>query len=185
MAVEEALYEFRRPMHHTRSHSFASLASPRPSGASAVMMAILPVLSISTRAICTPAAVTALTARVTSCCRNVEGARATGAPHKAGRRDWERRPQSQGRAGAPRCTGEVHRGGCPGGELHKTLTRGAGLLWPGEVEPGVHPIAVSGECLHQLVGLESADHADEHGGDLKLSSPTLIPLHVAVPRLEP
>src|SRR5215475_11233949 len=89
MAVEEALYEFRRPMHHTRSHSFASLASPRPSGASTVMMAILPVLSISTRAICTPAAVTALTALVTSCCRNVEGARATGAPHKAGRRDWE------------------------------------------------------------------------------------------------
>src|ERR1700730_4117519 len=79
MAVEEALYESRRPMHHTRSHSFASLASPRPSGASAVMMAILPVLSISTRAICTPAAVTALTALVTSCCRNVEGARAMAA----------------------------------------------------------------------------------------------------------
>jgi hypothetical protein len=35
-----------------------------------------PVLSISTRAIPTPAAVTAFTARVTSCCRNVEGARA-------------------------------------------------------------------------------------------------------------
>src|SRR5215831_2664312 len=40
------------------------------------MMTILPALSISTRAICTPAAATALTALVTSCCRNVEGARA-------------------------------------------------------------------------------------------------------------
>jgi hypothetical protein len=40
------------------------------------MITIFPVLSISTRAICTPAAVTALTALVTSCCRNVEGGRA-------------------------------------------------------------------------------------------------------------
>ena len=39
------------------------------------MMTIFPDLSISIRAICTPAAVTALTALVTSCCRNVEGAR--------------------------------------------------------------------------------------------------------------
>src|SRR5262249_17768512 len=40
------------------------------------MITIFPDLSISMRAICTPAAVTALSARVTSCCRNVEGARA-------------------------------------------------------------------------------------------------------------
>src|SRR5713101_8262670 len=40
------------------------------------MMTILPALSISTRAICTPAAAAARMARVTSCCRNVEGARA-------------------------------------------------------------------------------------------------------------
>src|SRR5262245_29606517 len=38
-------------------------------------MVILPALSTSTRAIPTPAAATALTALVTSCCRNVEGAR--------------------------------------------------------------------------------------------------------------
>src|SRR5215831_11635931 len=40
------------------------------------MITIFPALSISIRAICTPAAVTAFTALVTSCCRNVEGARA-------------------------------------------------------------------------------------------------------------
>src|SRR5215472_16376319 len=40
------------------------------------MMTIFPDLSISIRAICTPAALTALTALVTSCCRNVDGARA-------------------------------------------------------------------------------------------------------------
>ena len=42
-------------------------------GSAAVIMTILPSLAISIRAICTPAAVTALTALVTSCCRNVEG----------------------------------------------------------------------------------------------------------------
>jgi hypothetical protein len=61
----------------TRSHSLTSVIPPGPPVASAVMITILPVLSISMRAICTPAAVTALTALVTSCCRNVEGARAT------------------------------------------------------------------------------------------------------------
>src|SRR5262245_47431106 len=40
------------------------------------MMTIFPDLSISIRAICTPAAVTALTALVTSCCLNAEGGRA-------------------------------------------------------------------------------------------------------------
>src|SRR4030095_2919125 len=40
------------------------------------MITIFPALSISVRAICTPAAVTALTALVRSACRNVEGARA-------------------------------------------------------------------------------------------------------------
>src|SRR5262249_26058705 len=38
-------------------------------------MMIFPALSISTRAMSTPAAATALSARVTSCWRNVEGAR--------------------------------------------------------------------------------------------------------------
>src|SRR5207245_324460 len=41
-------------------------------------MVILPALSTSTRAIPTPAAATARMIRVTSCCRNVEGARAIG-----------------------------------------------------------------------------------------------------------
>src|SRR5262249_36800217 len=76
MSIKQALHEFRWTAHHTRSHSFASVISPGGSVASAVMITILPVLSISIRAICTPAAVTALTALVTSCCRNVEGARA-------------------------------------------------------------------------------------------------------------
>src|SRR5262245_23262667 len=39
-------------------------------------MMILPALSISIRAISTPAAVTAFSALVTSCCRNVDDARA-------------------------------------------------------------------------------------------------------------
>src|SRR5262245_51673722 len=43
-------------------------------------MTIFPDLSISIRAICTPAAVTALTALVTSCCRNVDGAQAMATP---------------------------------------------------------------------------------------------------------
>src|SRR2546430_9118605 len=41
-------------------------------------MVILPALSTSTREIPTPAAATARMIRVTSCCRNVEGARAIG-----------------------------------------------------------------------------------------------------------
>src|SRR6516165_1103973 len=76
MAVDEAVNVFRQTAHHTRSHSFASIILPGWSGVLAVMITILPVLSISIRAICTPAAMTALTALVTSCCRNVEGARA-------------------------------------------------------------------------------------------------------------
>src|SRR5262245_30723618 len=59
-----------------RSHSLASVISPGRSVGSAVIITIFPVLSISIRAICTPAALTALTALVTSCCRNVDGARA-------------------------------------------------------------------------------------------------------------
>src|SRR5262249_31656593 len=76
VAVDEALHIFWRTAHHTRSHSLASVVSPGLSVGSAVMITIFPALSISIRAICTPAAVTALTALVTSCCRNVEGARA-------------------------------------------------------------------------------------------------------------
>src|SRR5262245_31633765 len=59
-----------------RSHSFTSLIVAGWSVVSPVIIMILPDFSISTRAICTPAAVTALTALVTSCCRNVDGARA-------------------------------------------------------------------------------------------------------------
>src|SRR5262245_1672434 len=66
-----------------RSHSFASLILPGWSGVLAVMITIFPVLSISTRAICTPAAATALTALVTSCCRKADGARAMTATGKA------------------------------------------------------------------------------------------------------
>src|SRR5262249_22987453 len=73
MTIGEGVNEGRQLQ--TRSHSFSS----RRSGSSSPLLAImtiLPSLSISTRAICTPAAATALTALVTSCCRNVEGARA-------------------------------------------------------------------------------------------------------------
>src|SRR5262249_21120016 len=76
VSINEAVHEFRQTAHHTRSHSFASVVSPDRSVGSAVMITIFPVLSISIRAICTPAALTALTALVTSCCRNVDGARA-------------------------------------------------------------------------------------------------------------
>src|SRR6516165_3133773 len=75
MSIYEPLHVFRRATHRTRSHSLASTISRDRPVVSAAMITILPVLSISTRAICTPAAVTALTALVTSCCRNVEGAR--------------------------------------------------------------------------------------------------------------
>src|SRR5262245_12129477 len=80
MPVYEPLHVFRRAPHRTRSHSFASTISLDRSIGSAGMITILPVLSISTRAICTPAAVTALTALVTSCCRNVDGARGISPP---------------------------------------------------------------------------------------------------------
>src|SRR5215467_15697909 len=80
MSVNEAVYIFGRTAHQMRSHSFASVISPSRSVGSAVMITIFPVLSISTRAICTPAALTALTALVTSCCRNVDGARAMATP---------------------------------------------------------------------------------------------------------
>src|SRR5262249_60184222 len=73
--VEEAMVLFGRAFHYMRSHSFPAVISAGWSVASTVMITILPVLSISIRAICTPAAATALTALVTSCCRNVDGAR--------------------------------------------------------------------------------------------------------------
>src|SRR5262245_37637009 len=75
MSIDEPVDEFRQTAHHTRSHSFASVVSPDCSVASAAMMTILPALSISTRAICTPAAATPLTARVTSHCRTMGGRR--------------------------------------------------------------------------------------------------------------
>src|SRR6516165_8096687 len=59
----------------TRSHSFASAFG---SLSAAVTIMILPSLATSIRAISTPAAIASRMARVTSCCRNVEGARAMG-----------------------------------------------------------------------------------------------------------
>src|SRR5262245_16730209 len=82
MPVHKAVYVFGRTAHQMRSHSFASVVSPGLSVGPAVMITIFPVLSISMRAICTPAAVTALTALVTSCCRNVDGARPILATHQ-------------------------------------------------------------------------------------------------------
>src|SRR5262249_29726583 len=76
VSINEAVHVFGQTAHHTRSHSFASVTLLSLSGSSAIMITIFPDLSISIRAICTPAAVTALTALVTSCCRNVDGARA-------------------------------------------------------------------------------------------------------------
>src|SRR5262249_52743072 len=85
--IYEALHVFRRATHRTRSHSFASVIASDFSVVSAAIITILPVLSISIRAICTPAAVTALTALVTSSCRNVDGAR----PMASYREAWLRR----------------------------------------------------------------------------------------------
>src|SRR5262245_57200062 len=75
MTIDEAVGEVRQTAHHTCSHSFASVASPDCSVASAATTQVLPALPTSTRAICTPAAASALSARVTSWCRNVDGAR--------------------------------------------------------------------------------------------------------------
>jgi hypothetical protein len=62
--------------HNTISGELAGCGSL--SDGSTIIKTILPLGSISTRAIPTPAATTALTALVTSACRNVEGARAMG-----------------------------------------------------------------------------------------------------------
>src|ERR1700732_162706 len=53
VAINKALHVLWRAPHETLSHSFASLPSPRGS-ATAVIMVILPALSISIRAISTP-----------------------------------------------------------------------------------------------------------------------------------
>src|SRR5262249_20426342 len=70
MTIEKAMNVFRQLQ--TRSHSFASAFG---SVSAAVTIMILPSLATSIRAISTPAAIAARIARVTSCCRNVEGAR--------------------------------------------------------------------------------------------------------------
>src|SRR5262249_39430926 len=57
MSVNEAVYVFGRTAHQMRSHSFASIILPSRSVGSAVMITIFPVLSISTRAMCTPAVI--------------------------------------------------------------------------------------------------------------------------------
>src|SRR5262249_40113825 len=67
------------------------------------IITIFPALSISTRAICTPAAATALTALVTSCCRNVEGARAMGPTEKSSYRRWSK-ADPRAYEGVPRIT---------------------------------------------------------------------------------
>jgi hypothetical protein len=61
MSVHKSVDVPRQPAHHTRSHSFASVILGLLAMSAVVS---LPVLSISTRAICTPAAATALTAFV-------------------------------------------------------------------------------------------------------------------------
>src|SRR5262245_60443536 len=71
--VDVSVNEFRQVPHHTRSHSFASGFG---SVSAAVTIMILPSLATSIRAISTPPAIAARMARVTSFCRNVEGARA-------------------------------------------------------------------------------------------------------------
>src|SRR6516162_4541930 len=73
MTIEKAMNVFRQLQ--SRSHSFASAFG---SLSAAVTIMILPSLATSIRAISTPAAIAARMARVTSCCRNVEGARAMG-----------------------------------------------------------------------------------------------------------
>src|SRR5262249_29453442 len=73
MSIDVAVHVLRQTAHHTRSHSFASAFG---SLSAAVTITILPFLSTSIRAISTPAAIAARMARVTSCCRNVDGARA-------------------------------------------------------------------------------------------------------------
>src|SRR4029453_3814114 len=73
--TNKALHVLLGPAHQMRSHSVPSSAPPFAASV-ATIMAILPVRSISILAIFTPAALVALMALVTSCCRNVEGARA-------------------------------------------------------------------------------------------------------------
>src|SRR6266540_4444621 len=75
-------------------------------------MVILPALSTSTRAIPTPAAATARIARVTSCCRNVEGARAMGVNKSAYEASLE---VIQPVAGRPECWPAVEEVGDVGG----------------------------------------------------------------------
>jgi hypothetical protein len=135
MTVHESMNIARKPQ--TRSHSFASAMLPSLSGWSAVMMTIFPDLSISMRAICTPAAVTALTALVTSCCRNVEGARAmvstreafslAGNPVSGPRLSWRSKPCWESLPGArepqPLCQkGQKGRKGAHRHDRHPFLT---------------------------------------------------------------
>src|SRR6476620_294022 len=77
--VDEAVNKARKLQ--TRSHPLFSTAPP-DAWAPAAIMTILPSLAISIRPISTPAAFAALMARVTSCCRNVDGARAMTATRK-------------------------------------------------------------------------------------------------------
>src|SRR5215467_8248614 len=85
MTIEKAMNVFRQLQ--TRSHSFASAFG---SVSAAVTIMILPSFATSIRAISTPAAIAARMARVTSCCRNVQGARAMGV-NKSAYRGSERR----------------------------------------------------------------------------------------------
>src|SRR5262249_41554958 len=77
VAVDEALHVFWRAPHEMLSHSLTFLPFPPEScpGDSPITTSILPCGSIFKPATGNPAATAARRARVTSCCRNVEGAR--------------------------------------------------------------------------------------------------------------
>src|SRR5437899_12150322 len=85
MAVNESLNVLGRPAHHTLSHSFPPCAGESCALSLPVTTSMSPCALIFTPATRRPAAIMALTALVTSCWRNVEGARAIGARKPASR----------------------------------------------------------------------------------------------------
>src|ERR1700730_4816467 len=90
-----------------------------------VIIVILPALSTSILAICTPAATAAVMALVTSCCRNVEGARAMASAALPGEQVQRARQRSRSGAidvagqgfaqGVARATVLEEQRGCNGG----------------------------------------------------------------------
>src|SRR5262245_1163023 len=78
MSVGETLHKFRRPAHQRRSHSFPPCVGGSCTSASLVNTSMSPCALTFTPATCSPAAITAFTARVTSRCRNADGGREVG-----------------------------------------------------------------------------------------------------------